>query len=243
MLAFMLQRSSSDPERYTEETCQNYLNRLRDLSFVKVRESRQLFFLHDEIYRILSSSQRGSQVSEEIYNLLYKYHTYELERNVQQDAELRSKPEWYTDLQTLEVALQLAQQRQKHLTERLYYLLCLDLRSGYDMYCRLTDIALMDSQFEMDERMRDEFLRLMDEGEGWRRQAMAERDILPAMLERDDALRWLKRLSAQGQSQTAKARQLEMALTQIHASHSPSVTEWEPETKVSQPEPGKRRCY
>jgi tetratricopeptide (TPR) repeat protein len=212
MLAFLLQRSSNDPERYTPEVCQGYLDRLRDLSFVKVRESRQLFFLHDEIYRILSSSQRGSPASEEIYNLLYKYHTSQLEQNVRQDAELRSKPEWYADFQSLDTALALEQQRQKHLTERLYYLLCLDLRAGYDMYARLTDIALADSQFEMDERMRDEFLRLLDEGEGWRRQALAERDLPPTLLERDDALRWLKRLFKQGRSLTPKAQRLELAL-------------------------------
>ncbi len=212
MLAFMLQRSSSEPERYTSEVCQGYLDRLRDLSFVKVRESRQLFFLHDEIYRILSSSQRGSQASEEIYSLLYKYYTSELESNVRQDAELRAKPEWYGDFQLLDNALHLQQQRQKHLTERFYYLLCLDLRAGYDMYCRLTDIAIADSQFEMDERMRDEFLRLLDEGKAWRRHVLTERDVPPALLERDDALRWLKRLSAQGRSHTPKARRLEAAL-------------------------------
>ncbi|NWJ95585.1 MAG: tetratricopeptide repeat protein [Chloroflexi bacterium] len=240
MLAFMLQRSSFDPERYTPETCQIYLDRLRDLSFVKVRESRQLFFLHDEIYRILSSSQRGSQTSEEIYSLLYKYHSYELERNVRQDAELRSKPEWYADLQALDIALHLEQQRQKYLTERLYYLLCLDLRSGYDMYSRLTDIALMASQFEMDERMRDEFLRLLDEGEGWRRQALSEREISPSLLERDDALRWLKRLSAQGRSHTLKAQRLETALRSQKSSNTPtSEAEWEPETRATKLTPEK----
>jgi len=212
MLAFMLQRSSNHPEQYTPEICQGYLDRLRDLSFVKVRESRQLFFLHDEIYRILSASQRGSEASEEIFSLLYKYYTIELENNVREDAELRSQLEWYNDFHLLDKALFLEQQRQKCLMERLFYLLCLDLKAGYDMYCRLSDIALNDSQFEMDERIRDEFLRLLDEGEGWRRFVMTEREVPATMLERDDALRWLKRLSAQGRGQSARARWLAGAL-------------------------------
>ncbi len=212
MLVFMLQRSSANPERYTPEICQNYLDRLRDLSFVKVRESRQLFFLHDEVYRILASSQRGSPASEEIYSLLYKYYTSKLENNVQQDALLRRQPEWYTDFHSLDTALSLEQERQKYLMERLYYLLCLDLRAGYDMYCRLTDIAMNDSQFEMDERMRDELLRLLDEGGSWRRALLAEREISPSQLERDDALRWLKRLSAQGHSHEPRTRWLETNL-------------------------------
>jgi tetratricopeptide (TPR) repeat protein len=201
MLAFLLQRTSHNHKDYTPELCEDYLRKLRSLSFIKTREVKQLFFLHDEIYRILSSRPE-TRHSRYVYQLLVEYQKEQIDRLQSEVAAVAQVPEWYHDPLLLERYIEMERQIQTRILERLHYHVCADVRGGYDEYCRQTDISINNSQFEHDERLRDEFLRVMSDGEGWRYQVLAEQGVPPTLVERDEALRWLKRLSGRGRSQS-----------------------------------------
>jgi tetratricopeptide (TPR) repeat protein len=201
MLAFLLNQTSYQAKNYTPEMCKDYLRKLRSLSFIKTRETHQIFFLHDEIYRILSSRPE-TRASKLIYQLLVEYQKEQIDTLQAEVGVIAQTAEWYHDPLLLERYLETERQIQARILERLHYHVCADVRGGYDEYCRQTDISIVSSQFEHDERLRDEFLRVMSDGEGWRYQVLAEQGVPPTLVERDEAMRWLKRLSGRGRTQS-----------------------------------------
>ncbi len=211
-LAFLLRRTTQHPERYTLEVCEGYLNRLRQLSFVKVRESNQLFFLHDEIYRIMNT-HLGPGAGETIYQLLIEFSSQQTRQLAGEAAYYKEGPEWYNNPSNLEHYIKADSLLQKVILVRLYYHLCASIRSGYDEYRRLSDLAIMSNNYEADERLRDEFLRFMAEREGHRSEFLAESGVSNRLIERDDALQWLKRLGARGRGDSEDARVVQTLLT------------------------------
>ncbi len=217
-LAYLLSHTTShNPEKYTLEVCQRFLNRLRQLSFIKVRESNQLFFLHDEIYRIMNL-HLGPGAGEITYQLLIEYSGQQTRQIAAEAEHVKEGVEWYNNPTSLDNYLRAEVRLQKVILERLYYHLCADIRSGYDEYRRLGDLAISGNNYETDERLRDEFLRFMAEREGHRVEELTRQRVSPGILERDDALHWLKRLAARGRGESPEAQNI---LSQFFAEDSP----------------------
>jgi tetratricopeptide (TPR) repeat protein len=169
---------------------QKFLDRIRPLSFVKQHKGRlgaqlERFFLHDEMYRLLTSPTLISYVRVEeramaarLATSYYVHRITEMTEQQQQQQDPAARAGLRRQLQQLQV-------------EQLYYLLAQDVHAGYDKFRKLSDQAHRDRQVGFSMQLLDEFLRFYNTPARRRLFAMAE--IEPEQVTRENALLWLER--------------------------------------------------
>lgn len=169
---------------------QKFLERIRPLSFVKQHKGRldgqpERFFLHDEMYRLLTSPTLIPHIRLEERAMAARLATAYYVRRI---AALEERQRQQQD--AVERA-GLRRQLQQLQVEQLYYLLAQDVRAGYEKFRELSDQAHRDRQVGFAMQLLDEFLRFYNTPARRRLFAMAE--IAPEQVTRENALLWLER--------------------------------------------------
>lgn len=190
-------RKGIDPEIFAHVTAwpaervTATLDSARRLIVVKARPQTERLFLHDEVYNLFdkhylrrsadaTSKQRSLQPpARPRFNNLVSFYR---QRQKPVGKGTASQYSWYQDL----------------ITESLYYEMMMDPDRGYHhYYARRSEEAIKGHDNELDVRLRDEILRFMRD-HPWR-----VPDELRAGIDRDCAVRWVKRYVAQGDSEGA----------------------------------------
>jgi tetratricopeptide (TPR) repeat protein len=163
------------------ETCARRLDSMRSLSFVKLRadENDPRVFLHDEMYEILNEylviPQRSRFVT--LFEKLAGHY-----RGLKTD-----------DLPDME--------RREVLLSELHYSLYADPLKGYRLYVQRSEAAIKAHETSFDMQLRDEMLRFFDQPENAERARLQELTVFE--IERDSAVRWVKRHNARASYETA----------------------------------------
>ena len=165
---------------WSEEQCQENLERMRRFTFVKPRPGTDLFFLHDEMYELADR-----------YLLLPR-----------EDREYTHRALAQIYRQRLEQAQDLETQRTLKVN-RLYYELLLDpWKAFWGSYVRWDEEAVRAYDMELDVRLRGELLRFLGDPvqAKWIASSLPREEV-----ERDAAVRWVRRFISRGQHQRAVA--------------------------------------
>jgi len=168
------------------EECQDRLNWMKRLSFVKTRsierdgEGGDLFFLHDEMY-----------------DLLDEYRVYP---NRQEFLGLYNKIAAYYGNQLNEPTI--SEEKKRDLKVKvIHYRLREDPRHGYEEYAKWAEFAIKAHQVGFDMRMRDESLRFHNTPANQRLSDL--QGLSRDAIDRDCAVRWVKRYIAKAQYRRA----------------------------------------
>ena len=169
---------------------QRLLDQIRPLSFVKQHKGRlealpERFFLHDEMYRLLTSPTLIPYIRLEERAMAGRLATGYYARRIAEMAEQQRQEQDAVKRAGLRRQLQQLQ------VEQLYYLLAQDFRAGYETFHELSDQAHRDRQVGFAMQLLDEFLRFYNTPTRRRLFAMAE--IAPEQITRENALLWLER--------------------------------------------------
>ena len=173
------------------DQCQQRLNGMRHFTFVKSRPDWPRIYLHDEMYDLLDDPKMGFMpIADRVSKWQQIAHFYQDQLRGTVDEE--------------------AQQNLK--IDVLHYRLRADPRRGFEVYfSRWDEEAIKAALVGFDMRLRDEFLRFFQQPDATRR---AERDGLSqSMVDRDSAVRWIKRHIIRGDNQ--KAAQIAEAILQF----------------------------
>jgi tetratricopeptide (TPR) repeat protein len=162
------------------ETCQERLESMAPLSFIKTRPGTELVFLHDEMYDILE--QYLVQPSREAfvgnYKRIAEYYEHQLSEQVDG-----------SEKENLEV-------------NQLHYRLRENPQRGYrQYYAGMSESAIKGHKVGFDMRLRDEVLRFFGESENQRLAGL--QGLTRDEIDRDCAVRWVNRHVAQGRYQRA----------------------------------------
>ncbi len=164
---------------WSKKICSDNLKKITDLEIVKLRAGTEQLFFHDEIYDLIDNyfTDSPSGVGE-----IVAYYT-----NLLKSAKL--------------------EERQELSVKLLYYQFQLNANTGYHRYyARLDEDAIKGHEIGFDMRLRDEGLRFLDRYadelspfHDRRVSAAISRDAI----NRDCAVRWVKRYIARGEYKTA----------------------------------------
>ncbi|MBL8152796.1 MAG: ATP-binding protein [Anaerolineae bacterium] len=172
------------------EQCGQYLKDMTLLSFVKTRPGGDLVFLHDEMYTILAEHWMQKPQLRPLFKGIFERVTQYY------DAELRDE---LPDEQRREIAI-----------NHLHYQLYANPPVGYQVYVQRSEAAIKERQTSFDMQLRDEMLRFIDIDDNLKQ---AERlGLTEAEIERDSAVRWVKRHNARASYDTA----IQVAETILH---------------------------
>ena len=169
---------------------QRFLDRIRPLSFVKQHKGRldaqpERFFLHDEMYRLLTSPVLIPHIRLEERAMAGRLATGYYARRIAGMAERQKQQRDPAERAGLRRQLQQLQ------VEQFYYLLTQDIRAGYQRFHELSDQAHRDRQVGFAMQLLDEFLRFYNTPA--RRRLFTAADISPEQVTRENALLWLER--------------------------------------------------
>ena len=183
------------------EEATQLLASLEPLSFIKQYKAPpgveplrgEQLFLHDEVYRLLTSRNvipylrmNERRIANTLVQNYYNPRIAKLEERL-----AKSSPE---------ERLPLREQLQKLQVERIYYLLVVNPRQGYDEYKRLTDLANRHRWVGFSMRLLDEFLRFYNSAAPDRRQLFKEVGITNDLILRESAWMWVERFYWWGQN-------------------------------------------
>lgn len=169
---------------------QRFLDRIRPLSFVKQHKGRggaqpERFFLHDEMYRLLTSPTLIPHIRVEERGMAARLATGYYARRIAQTMQRLGQQQ-----DAIEAA-RVRRQLQQLQIEQLYYLLVQDVRAGYQKFRELSDQAHRERQVGFSMQLLDEFLRFYNAPS--RRRLFAMADISSEQVTRENALLWLER--------------------------------------------------
>jgi len=161
-------------EEWSLQRCRRVLNDLKEFSFVKARPGTNWLFLHDEVYDLMDQ------------------HLIRRRRGLP-DPSLASQiiSQYYTE----KMKAAKGNTRQNLAVERLYYQLVEKPKDGYAQYAHLSDEAVISHEVGFDMRLRDEMLRTFDKLQKDGHCDGLSRDFI----DRDAAVRWVKRYIAQSE--------------------------------------------
>lgn len=175
---------------------------LEPLSFIKrykappgsVRLHGEHIFLHDEVYRLLTSSEvipylrmNERRLANTLVKNYYSPRIAQLEQTLSESV--------------AEDRVSLREQWQKLQVERVYYMLVADPRRGYGEYKRLTDQANRHRWVGFAMRLLDEFLRFYNTEIPNRRKLFEDAGIVPDQIARESAWMWVERFDWWGQDE------------------------------------------
>ncbi|MBN1878202.1 MAG: ATP-binding protein, partial [Anaerolineae bacterium] len=176
------------------EEANRLLENLKPLSFIKQYKSPpgvaplrgEQIFLHDELYRLLTSQNvipylrlNERRIANTLVQNYYNPRIAKLEGQL-----AKSSPE---------ERLPLRERLQKLQVERVYYLLIVNPRQGYEEYKRLTDLANRHRWVGFSMRLLDEFLRFYNAIIPNRRALFEEIGITTDVILRESAWMWVER--------------------------------------------------
>jgi tetratricopeptide (TPR) repeat protein len=163
---------------WSVEQCRANLARMRRFTFVKPRPGTDVLFLHDELYELFDRFV--------LHERQHYRRTYE------------SIAAYYG--QKLAQAQRLEEQRTLK-TDRLYYALQVDpWEAFWRCYVPWDEEAVRAFDADLDMRLRDELLRFLRET---RRAAWVARRLPRDVVDRDAAVRWVRRYLSRGEHQRA----------------------------------------
>lgn len=170
-----------EPE-WPYETCEERLVQLTDLSIIKKRDDAHCtrLFLHDVLYEIFDNSTRSASELLPWYERLVNYH---------RDHQINFR-EHHSEWESATVNL-------------LYY----ELQQNpyiafYESYLHWSELAIKGNKIGLDLQLRDELLRFFRASPHV--YAKKDQKLSQAEIDRDSAVRWIKRLLIQAQYQQAK---------------------------------------
>jgi tetratricopeptide (TPR) repeat protein len=171
-------------DSWSEAEVQQYMTHVREFAFVKTRPGTTQLFLHDEIYDLFDRYFRGDPHYGREYEAIAHYYR-----------------------QRLAAATSLSE-REELMVTQLYYEFQVDARAGYyQYYARWDEDAIKSSETGFDMRLRDEALRFLDRytlrESPFYDPRIADR-VDRESIDRDSAVRWVKRYLARGEFQTAR---------------------------------------
>jgi len=182
-------------DKEMEEACEL----LEDLSFVKIRPLDNRFFLHDEMYRLLRDP-RGS-IPDGIFRPLEEYYKERIRdlRNEISQLYVESAP----NLPDWDRLVELTTEVQDAIVEDLHYKLHHNALEGFMTYCIYSDEAIAAVDSVLDAQLQAELLGFLAEldptQEAEEIDGLRRVDVLA-----DAAVRWVKRLIAQGKHEEAR---------------------------------------
>jgi tetratricopeptide (TPR) repeat protein len=207
---------------WDEERAQNWLEKIRPLSFVKTRPHDQRVFLHDEMYdlfqRYVLDKPDYESHKQRILQAVADYYAEHIEAARKNLA--RHVPDPGQAFPEVEVLTRLRVELQNALTEDLHYALQADLAEGIDRYLLYAEGALVANDESLDMQLRAELLTTFarerayamhelkwasDEAAEteWNEQIQTIDRLEEEVIIPDMAVRWAKRLTQQGQYQAA----------------------------------------
>ena len=193
LLARILGLEPEDKE--LEEACE----RLKDLSFVKIRPLDNRFFLHDEMYRLLRDP-RGA-IPDGIFRPLEEYYKERIRhlKNVLLQLYVESAPQ----LPNRETLDGFTAEIQDAMIEDSHYRLHRSAVDGFVAYCLYSDEAIAAANTVLDTQLQAELLGFLAErdptGEAEEVDGLRRADVLA-----DAAIRWVRRLISQGKHEEAR---------------------------------------
>ena len=163
--------------------CEQMMDFLGTLPFVKIRPESPLVFLHDEMYDLMDEHvlRHRPEDQGEVAQITEAYYDEQIEK-------LKEK-EWAA--KKLEEKMQARREWQRLAVECLYYQLLASPAQGFNEYRRLSDEAIIAHEVGFDMSLRDEMLRFFEQ----RGPRAAQEQIA-----RDSAIRWVKRFIHAGDS-------------------------------------------
>lgn len=176
------------------EEATKLLASLEPLSFIKHYKSppgiasslAEHFFLHDEVYRLLTARNiipylrmNERKIANTLVQNFYNPRIAGLEEQLAKSG--------------AEVRLPLREPLQKLQVDRVYYLLVIDPRQGYEEYKRLTDYANRHRWVGFGMRLLDEFLRFYNSSAPERRKLFEDFGIANEQIIRESAWMWVER--------------------------------------------------
>lgn len=171
------------------------LQEISDLSFVKVRPPDNVYFLQDEMYKLLQqhSLDRILPVQKERDLRILVQHSSEKVGQARQ--EYRQVQEAYFVGRGRVASAELAEARlalRRAIADEVYYRLRFDAVSGFEWYYRSAEEAFQSSDESLDLEIRDELLQFLQ------RARPEEVELIRARATWDAGIRWVKRLIIKG---------------------------------------------
>jgi len=168
----------------SEHDCRNWLQQMMAFSFVKTRPGGDTLFLHDEMYELLERHWILPEQPEQMAWARSKY------------AEIYRKIANYYENQLSELEGD-GEHEQELMIKILHYRLRADSKQGYENYAKWDEFAIKGHQAGLDMRLRDQALRFHNVPGN---QRLSDLQGLPRdAIDRDCAVRWVKRYSAKAQ--------------------------------------------
>ncbi len=214
-------------DKWNQESSNRVLETMRGLSYAKpVERDGQLvrMYLHDELYDWIGGTQIKKAFEQNDPNVDFArvcraiIEFYTDERNDEVEPELASLSDRLGTMEPtskeyetlLDEQSRLAMREARLIAEQLYYQLEASPREGYAEYSKISDRAIINHQVGLDMQVRDEMLRWFNLNDAtlnnWRlKRAGAEKEtrLDPPRINRGAAIRWVRRLIAQGNSAVA----------------------------------------
>jgi len=165
---------------WSVERCRECLEAMETLSFVKTRPGTNLVFLHDEMYDVLEQHlvQPSLQNFLDNYRRIAEYYERQLNQQV------------------------VGRERENLEVDQLHYRLRENPQYGYrQYYTGMSEFAIKGHEVGFDMRLRDEMLRFFGASENQRRAKL--QGLTRDEIDRDGAVRWVKRHVARGEHQRA----------------------------------------
>ena len=161
------------------EACRERLKAMEPLSFVKTRPGTELVFLHDEMYDLLE--QEVVQPSREAFVDNYRRIVEYYEQQLSEQTDERRREDLAVNV--------------------LHYRLREHPQRGHQHYTFKSEFAIKGHETGFDMRLRDEMLRFFGEPQN---QRLADlQGLTRDEIDRDGAVRWVKRHIARGEYQRA----------------------------------------
>jgi hypothetical protein len=150
-----------------EAKCQERLEAMQSFSFVKVRPTTRMVFLHDEMYNLLDELRVAYDLDpgyRELYRKIIAYFAHRLRQ-----------------------AGLLANEREAYQLALVHYHMRLDPGEGYQIFYRLVEEAMIGQRIELELKLIDEVTRFYQHPQ-YRERAINAR-VPPDLLERHNAVR------------------------------------------------------
>ena len=146
----------------------NYIEKIKDFSFVKIRLPDHRLFLHDEVYALLDrhvyDTPQDEQERETVYQAINKYYESQFEVNRNKLSELFKPIEDGRETKINEASFTEAIfKRQNLLTEDVYYHLRDNASRGYRRYYRYARDAILTNDILLDIQLQLEMLAFFSE--------------------------------------------------------------------------------
>ena len=153
---------------WTLEECQAYLEKVKNDSIVKVRESTTTLFLHDALYELFDLYKRSKVSLDPWYQRLTNYY---------QSKQARTS---YDRKSWGESAVNI-----------LFYELHRNPRNAYEeYYLQWDDVTIRGREAEIEIQLRDEFLRFFNSP--FNQQKLEDQGLTARIIEQESAIRWIK---------------------------------------------------